>query len=141
MDKEKFRERKRLIKATERLERDLDAIIVEGFSDKQVMRELGFEGKIFLSAERNNELLAEDVKRGAERVAVLTDFDSHGKDQNQKIRQELQDKVDVFSSARKEFGLQLTSTGRRAIEDIEPLFHSKEEKFVDAALDRLVSVK
>jgi 5S rRNA maturation endonuclease (ribonuclease M5) len=137
MDKEKFRERNNLIEVARKLDRDLDALIVEGFSDKQVMRKLGFEGKIFMSAERKNELLAEDVERGAERVAILTDFDSHGKEQNKEIRQELQDKVDVFSSARKEFGAQLTSTGRRAIEDIEPLFHSKEEKFVDAALDQI----
>lgn len=141
MDKEKFRERNNLIEVTRKLDRDLDAIIVEGFSDRKVMRKLGFEGKIFLSAERNNELLAEDVERGAERVAVLTDFDTHGKEQNKELRQELQDKVDVFSSSRQEFGAQLTSTGRRAIEDVEPLFHSKEDKFVDAALDRLVSVE
>jgi 5S rRNA maturation endonuclease (ribonuclease M5) len=141
MDKEKFRERNNLIEVTRKLDRDLDAIIVEGFSDRKVMKKLGFEGKIFLSAERNNELLAEDVERGADTVAVLTDFDSHGKEQNQEIRQELQDKVDVISASRKEFGAQLTSTGRRAIEDVEPLFHSKEDKFVDAALDRLVSVE
>lgn len=141
MDKEKFRERNRLMEVTERLDRDLDALIVEGFCDKQVMRKLGFEGKIFLSAERNNQLLAEDVGRGSEKVAVLTDFDSHGKQQNREISHELQDKVDVINSARKEFGAQLTSTGRRAIEDIEPLFHSKEEKFVDAALDRLTPVE
>lgn len=141
MDKEKFRERNNLIEVTRKLDRDLDAIIVEGFSDRKVMKKLGFEGKIFLSAERNNELLAEDVERGADTVAVLTDFDSHGKKQNREIRQELQDKVDVISASRKEFGAQLTSTGRRAIEDVEPLFHSKEDKFVDAALDRLVSVE
>lgn len=126
-----------MIKVTEKLDRDLDALIVEGFCDKQVMRKLGFEGKIFLSAERKVELLAEDVERGAERVAVLTDFDSHGKEENRKIRQALQDRVDVFNSAREEFGSQLTSTGRRAIEDIKPLFRSKEQKFVDAALDQL----
>ncbi|PSH01711.1 MAG: hypothetical protein BRC27_01240 [Nanohaloarchaea archaeon SW_10_44_10] len=137
METEKYRQRQKLIKVTGRLDRDLDALIVEGFCDKQVMRKLGFEGKIFLSAERKTELLVEDVERGAEKVAVLTDFDSHGKEQNRKIRQQLQDKVDVLNSAREEFGVQLTSTGRRTIEDIEPLLHSKEEKFVDAALDQL----
>jgi len=137
MQTEKYRQRQKLIEVTDRLDRDLDALIVEGFCDKQVMRKLGFEGKIFLSAERKTELLAEDVERGAEKVAVLTDFDSHGKEQNRKIRQQLQDKVDVLNSAREEFGIQLTSTGRRTVEDIEPLLHSKEEKFVDAALDQL----
>lgn len=137
MDPEDYRERQKLVKVTEKLDRDLDALIVEGFCDKKVMQKLGFEGKIFLSAERKLEFLAEDVERGADRVAVLTDFDSHGKEENRKIRQILQDRVDVFNSARDEFGAQLTSTGRRTIEDIEPLFHSKEEKFVDAALDQL----
>jgi 5S rRNA maturation endonuclease (ribonuclease M5) len=137
MEIQDYREKQKLVEVTDKLDRDLDAVIVEGFCDKQVMRKLGFEGKIFLSAERKLELLAEDVERGAEKIAILTDFDTHGKEENRKLRQLLQDKVDVFNSAREEFGSQLTSTGRRTIEDIEPLFHSKEEKFVDAALDQL----
>jgi 5S rRNA maturation endonuclease (ribonuclease M5) len=137
MEIQDYREKQKLIEVTDKLDRDLDAVIVEGFCDKQVMRKLGFEGKIFLSAQRKLELLAEDVERGAEKIAILTDFDTHGKEENRKLRQLLQDKVDVFNSAREEFGSQLTSTGRRTIEDIEPLFHSKEEKFVDAALDQL----
>lgn len=137
MEDEKFRERKRLEAVVEKIDRDVDALIVEGFSDRKVMERLGFEGKIFESAERNNELLAEDVERGAERVAVLTDFDTHGKQQGKEICQELQDRVDIISASRKEFGKELTSTGRRAVEDIEPLFHSKERKFVEAALDTL----
>lgn len=137
MDTERFRERKELESLTQKLNRDLDAIVVEGFSDRRAMRKLGFEGKIFESAERDLELLTEDIERGADRVAVLTDFDSHGKEENRKLRQLLQDKVDVMSSARKEFGKQLTSEGRMAIEDVRPLFVDKEQKFVDAALDQL----
>ncbi len=137
MDVEKFKERNRLENEVEKLDRDVDSIIVEGFSDKRVMRMLGFEGKIFESAERTHEDLAEDVERGSEKVAILTDFDSHGKQQNKEIRQHLTGKVDVISSARKQFGKQLTKEGRMAVEDVAPLFEDKEEKFVDAALDRL----
>lgn len=137
MDKEKFRERKELELIVEKFNRDLDAVVVEGFSDRRVMEKLGFKGKIFMSAERNLEMLAEDIERGADRVGILTDFDSHGKEENRKIRQLLQDKVDVVNSARREFGRQMTGEGRMAIEDIEPLFHSKQQKFVDAALDQL----
>lgn len=137
MDREKFRERKKLEEVTDKLDRDVDSVIVEGISDKKVMEKLGFDGRIFLSAERTVEDLAEDVSRASERVAILTDFDSHGKQQNREILQELQDKVDVINASRKEFGAQLTSTGRQAVEDAAPLFHSKEEKFVEAALDRL----
>jgi len=137
MEQEKFRERKLLEKVTRKIDRDVDSAIVEGWSDKKVLEKLGFSGKIFLSAERTVEDLAEDVERGSKRVVVLTDFDSHGKQQNRKIIQELQGKVDVLNVGRKEFGAQLTSTGRQAIEDVSPLFESKEKKFVEAALDRL----
>ncbi len=137
MDRTRFEEKKKLEKEVEKLDRDVDSVVVEGFSDKTVMQKLGFSGKIFLSAERTVEDLVEDVSRGAEKVAVLTDFDSHGKEQNRHISAELEKKVDVIRTSRKDFGAQLTSTGRRCIEDIQPLFRSKQQKFVDAALDRL----
>ena len=137
MDVEKFKERKRLESAATKIGRDADAVVVEGFSDRRVMRMLGFEGKIFESAERTHEDLSEDIERGAERIVILTDFDSHGKQQNKQIRQRLTGKVDVLSSARKQFGKALTSGGRMAIEDAAPLFEDKQQKFVDAALDRL----
>lgn len=137
MDKESFEERKKLEELVEKLDCDVDSIVVEGFSDKQVMKQLGFSGKIFLSAERKLSDLVEDVSRGARRVAVLTDFDEHGKDQNKEIAQALEEEVDVIRASREEFGAQLTSTGRRCIEDIRPLFKSKQKKFVEATLDRL----
>lgn len=136
-DEERYRERKKLESIVEKFNRDLDAIVVEGLGDRYVIEKLGFEGKIFLSAERKLELLAEDIGRGAERVGILTDFDEHGKEENRKIAQLLQEEVDVISSSRKEFGKQLTSEGRRTIEEIKPLFSSKREKFVDAALDTI----
>lgn len=137
MEEQDFREKKKLEELVERIERNVDSVIVEGFSDKLVIQELGFEGKIFLSAERATDDLIEDVSRASERVAVLTDFDEHGKQQNREIARELEKEVDVIRSLREEFGSQLTSTGRHAIEDIKPLFHSRQEKFVDAALDTI----
>jgi 5S rRNA maturation endonuclease (ribonuclease M5) len=137
MREEDFRELKRLERVVEKLDRDLDSIIVEGFSDKKVMQKLGFSGKIFLSAERTIEDLVEDVERGSERTAVLTDFDSHGKEENEKIRHELQGRVKNSISSRREFGKHLTARGRHAIEDVRPLFDDKDEKFIDAALSRL----
>lgn len=137
METEKFREKKELEEVVERLDRDLDSVIVEGFEDRRMMRKLGFSGKVFMSAERSVEDLVEDVSRGAETVAVLTDFDEHGKEESRKLTRELDREIDVVKSARKEFGAQLTSTGRRAVEDVRPLFQDREKKFVDAALDRL----
>lgn len=128
---------KQLEETVEKLDRDLDSVIVEGFDDKKVMRKLGFTGKIFLSAELSIEDLVEDVERGSEKTAVLTDFDSHGKKENQKIRHALQGRVKNSISAREEFGVQLTSNDRHAVEDVRVLFEDKEQKFVDAALSRL----
>ena len=48
MRTEDYKELKSLEKVVEKLDRDLDSIIVEGFDDKKVMRKLGFTGKIFL---------------------------------------------------------------------------------------------
>ena len=137
MKTENFRERKQLEAEVERIDRDVDAAVVEGYADKKALRKLGFESKIFLSAERTVEDLAEDVIRGADRVAVLTDFDEHGKEQNRKISQALNKEIDVIRSARKDFGAQLTSTDRRAVEDVRPLFDDPDDKFVEAQLSGL----
>lgn len=137
MKKEDHIELGKLKEIVERIDRDVDAAIVEGFSDRYYLEKLGFKGKIFMSAERTLEDLREDVIRGSDRVVVLTDYDEHGKEESHKISSELEKEIDVLRSSRREFGEQLTSTGRRAIEDVRPLFDDKEQKFVDAMLDRL----
>ena len=137
MERDDYVEKRELERVISRIDRDVDSVVVEGYSDRIVVEKLGFTGKIFLSAEKTLEGLAEDVGRGAERVAVLTDFDNHGKEQAGKISRRLDKEVDVIRSCRKQFGKQLTSTGRMAVEDIAPLFVDKEQKFVDAALDDL----
>lgn len=137
MEVENFKELKKLEAIVQRIDRDADSVVVEGFMDRKALRKLGFTGKVFLSAERTVEDLAEDVSRGAEKVVILTDFDEHGKEANRQILQHLQPEVDVIKSSREEFGSQLTSTGRRTIEATMPLFSSLEDKFVEAALDGL----
>ena len=137
MRQEKFRELKKLEQVIERIDRDVDSVIVEGDADRKVMRKLGFDGKIFLSAERTVEDLVEDVSRGSERTAVLTDFDEHGKEQNRKISHALQGEVKNSRSSRESIGKQLTENGRMTIEDARPLLQDKQQKFIDAALSRL----
>lgn len=136
-DQEDFLQLKQLEKIVQKISRDVDAAVVEGYSDRKALQRLGFEGRIFQSAERATEDLVEDVSRASKTVVVLTDFDSHGKQQNRELAHELNSEMTVDFSARKQFGRVLTSQGRRDIEDVRPLFDSWEEKFVDAALDRL----
>lgn len=137
MEKEKFKELKQLEKVVEKLDRDLDSVIVEGYDDREVIKQLGFTGKVFLSAEKTVEDLVEDVARGSKRTAILTDFDSHGKKENKKIRQALEEKVNNSISSRNLIGKQLTKNGRMTIESARPLLNDKEKKFIDAKLSRL----
>ena len=138
MREEKFRELQAVRKVVEKLDRDLDSIIVEGESDSRVMKDLGFTGKVFLSAEKDIEDLVENVSRGGGRTAILTDFDAHGKKQSGKIRQALEPEADYLSlSSRREFGRQLTSEDRYAVEDLRPLLDDRDERFKQAALSRL----
>jgi len=141
VEKDDYVEKRELERVISRIDRDVDSVVVEGYSDRIVVEKLGFSGKIFLSAEKTLEGLAEDVGRAAERVAVLTDFNNHGNEQAGKISRRIDMEVDVIRSCRKQFGKQLTSTGRKAVEDIAPLFVDKEEKFVEAALDDLFFMK
>lgn len=137
MNDEEFKSLKRLEREVEKIDRDVDSVIVEGFNDMKAIKELGFTGRIYMSAEKSVEDLTEDVIRGSETVAILTDFDSHGKEQNKKIAQVLQEDILVDFSARKSFGKELTSQDRYAVEDVIPLFSSWRDKFTDATLDRL----
>lgn len=137
MIQEKHVERERLKREMSKIDRDVDAVIVEGYSDREVVRKLGFEGRVFMCAERTTEDLAEDICRSCNRVTILTDFDSHGKKLSRELTRVLNKDIDVVTSSRKNFGAEFTSTGRRAIEDAAPLFRSKQQKFVDAALDGL----
>ncbi|MFB6100709.1 MAG: hypothetical protein ABEK16_05555 [Candidatus Nanohalobium sp.] len=137
MKREDFIEKNRLEEIVEKISRDVDSVIVEGWDDRKMIQKLGFEGRIFMSAERTHEDLCEDVARASEKTAVLTDFDSHGKEEAREISRKLQEEIDVVRSARKEFGAELTSNDRRAVEDVRPLFEDRDEKFVDAAMDGL----
>lgn len=134
---ENFRQLKTLEKTVEKIDHDVDSVIVEGYSDKKALQNLGFTGRIFLSAERAVDDLVEDVVRSTETVAILTDFDFHGKEENRELSHELQKLMNVDFAARREFGKVLTSQGRHDIEDVRPLFSSWQDKFVEAALDDL----
>lgn len=110
---------------------------MEGKADQKILRKLGYQGQIFLSAERKTEELVKKIAKTAEIAVVLTDFDKHGKKQAKEITRKLDKEIDVIKTEREKFGKQLTSTDRRAIEDIKPLFENKNQKFVDATLDQL----
>jgi len=131
--------REKLRKLAQKIDNDVDAIIVEGKSDKRILRKLGVEGHIFTCGGKVPELFCDDVARVSNKIVILTDFDEHGKELNKEFRQLLSSDVDILSSYRKQFGKLLTSRDRYCIEDLRPLFTSRFQKFVDVDLDRLFS--
>ncbi|MDY6771078.1 MAG: hypothetical protein SV186_03920 [Candidatus Nanohaloarchaea archaeon] len=134
---EEYEYRERVRRFVQRMDDNVDAIIVEGESDKRVLRRLGAESRIFTSGGRSPEPFAETVARVTDRLVILTDFDEHGKELNKEFQHLLREDVTIFHAYRRDFGKLLTSSGRHCVEDLRPLFDSRFEKFVDAKLDRL----
>ncbi|MDY6789422.1 MAG: hypothetical protein SVV03_05685 [Candidatus Nanohaloarchaea archaeon] len=137
MDRRLYMYRERLSDLAERIGRDVDAVIVEGKCDERALKKLGMETDIFKVGRCSIEPFCERISDIAESVVILTDFDSEGKEINKELRQRLVEETDVLGSYRKDFGKLMTSKDRYCIEDLNPLFNSPFDKFIDADLDRL----
>lgn len=134
---EEFLYREQLRKLAGRIDRDVDAIIVEGKSDEHALRQLGVGIRVFKFGGRGVDEFCETVGRVSERVVILTDFDRHGKELNKEMQSLLVEETDVLASYRRDFGKLLTSKDRYCIEDITPLFSSLADSFVEEELDKL----
>lgn len=137
MDKEEYIYLEKLKGLAQKIGRDVDAVIVEGRNDEKALKRLGMEADIFKFGGNVVEPFCERVAELADSVVILTDFDTEGKEMNLELRQVLEEKLDVMGDYRKKFGKLLTSKDRYCIEEINPLFHSIFDKFVDASLDRM----
>ncbi len=137
MEKEDYIYLQRLKELAEKIRRDSDSVIVEGKSDEIALKKLGVETDIFKFSGCRVEPFCDRISKLEDSVVILTDFDTEGKEINLELRQELTEKMEVLASYRKQFGKLLTSKDRYCIEEINPLFYSIFDKFVDAELDRL----
>lgn len=132
-----FYHREQLRDLVHRIDRDADAVVVEGRHDKEVLEHLGLSVRVFTCAGRIPTEFCNTVGRVSSHVVMLTDFDSHGKELNREMSRMLSEKTDVMHAYREEFGALLTSKGRHCIEDIRPLLGDPEKHFKQAQLDRL----
>ena len=139
MSKEDFLYRESIRKLLKRINKNCDAIIVEGKDDVKVLRRLGVSVRIFRSANRPDEEFCDTVAHASERVVILTDFDSEGKEIARNLGQILREEIDVMNSYRKEFGKLLTSKDRYCIEDLRPLMGKEFDRFDEAKLSRMYS--
>ena len=112
-------ERKELLRdlreIIEEMNRDLDAVIVEGKHDREALRKLGFEKEI-LKASR---LSSSDVLD--KEVSILTDFDKEGNKLRRKILERVSSKASVKKRFRRKLGKELGLYGRRDVESINNL--------------------
>lgn len=106
----------------ERMDESVDAVVVEGPNDTEALRRAGVETKI-LECTRCSRLYRVSDRLSWHSVAILTDFDEHGRHLNGRLRELLSDR-DVELRWRRELGLVLTQRGRYDIESLQNVFES-----------------
>lgn len=115
--------RRDLHELLQRMDRDVEAIIVEGPNDRQALRDTGVTTSIHMCS-RSNGLVGFATSVDADSIAILTDYDDHGRGLNGKLRELLPD-AHVASRWRRELGLHLTQRGHYDIESINNVFGSR----------------
>lgn len=113
------KERKDLISElrniVQEMNKELDAVIIEGKHDREALRKLGFEKKILKASIFSSDNLINS------KVSVLTDFDREGNKLRKKILERIERKAKVRKKFRDKIGQQLGLFGRRDIESITNL--------------------
>lgn len=104
----------------DRMNAELDAVIVEGERDRRAVRAAGFEGRILTFSNSAGVLPFVETVDGL-RVTILTDYDREGRRINAKLRTHLSDR-DVEPRWRRELGRLLTERGRYDVESMNNLF-------------------
>jgi 5S rRNA maturation endonuclease (ribonuclease M5) len=108
----------------ESMDRDVDAVKVEGGHDREALERAGFSGRIYVCSGNRGSLssLAQAVKDDRVTVSILTDFDEEGR----KICGKLRDSIPERRTRRvwrRKLGKMLTRKGRRDIESINNLLN------------------
>ncbi|MFB6265824.1 MAG: toprim domain-containing protein [Candidatus Nanohaloarchaea archaeon] len=105
-------------KLVSRMDRDVEAVIVEGRKDEEAMEKAGFTGKVYTCSENTSGLvsLGRRASRENSSLAILTD-DDEGKKLNRELQEVVPEKINR-KIWRKKLGKVLTSEGRRDVESI-----------------------
>lgn len=102
------------------MDQRVDVIVVEGKRDREALRSAGIESPIKPCAHATTLDRCISELEG-ESIAILTDFDEHGKRLNGRFRDRLPDDR-VEPRWRRELGLILTQRGRYDIESLNNIF-------------------
>jgi len=100
-----------LLELIEKMNREVDVVIVEGINDKKVLRELGFKKEILTVGTR---------KRPNGKFTILTDFDEEGKKIAKRLCKKYGEKH-LIKVYRKKFNELLSRYGIKEIEGIRSI--------------------
>ena len=103
----------------EKMNNDLECIVVEGLKDRIALRELGFEKDIIECSNLGFGIIDELENK---KVAILTDYDKHGTMMWKKLSRALESRgAKVDDTYRKKIGELLNVEKRKTIEAINNL--------------------
>lgn len=104
------------------MDRDVDAVIVEGERDRAALEAAGFTGTVYTVSDdpAGVPALAKRVLEETDDIAILTDFDPEGRELNRDLQAFIPERVNR-KIWRKKLGTLLTADGRRDIESINNL--------------------
>lgn len=108
----------------QRMNREADAVIVEGSKDERGLRAAGLTIPVMTYSRVSIWLFVHRLKQEHDRVVILTDFDEKGEEYNAELQDRLTGTVTVLQGLRKAFGKALTQTGRRDIESLNNVFNA-----------------
>lgn len=104
----------------DRMDREVDAVVVEGPNDKAALREGGVTVPVFeCSSSSGLDTFARRLP--GQTIVILTDYDTHGRRLNGQLRDLLSD-ARIESRWRRDLGLLLTKRGRYDIESLNNVF-------------------
>jgi 5S rRNA maturation endonuclease (ribonuclease M5) len=105
----------------QKMNRDVDAVIVEGPNDREALKSAGVTRPIHTCSDTNGIVGFARSMAAEGTVAILTDFDEAGKRLNGRLRELLPGRK-VRSIWRQKLGKLLTEHGRRDIESLNNVF-------------------
>ncbi|HDO20765.1 MAG TPA: hypothetical protein ENG81_04540 [Candidatus Bathyarchaeota archaeon] len=121
MGRDHFREK--LMRLLEKIDGNVDAILVEGVRDEKALRRIGVKTEILRINMYGMNILnlveyLEEKYRG-KRIIVLSDFDNEGLRLNRRIEVEIEGRgVKVEKSLREKLRILMAKYGKRKIEEL-----------------------
>ncbi len=106
----------------ERINEEVDAVVVEGRKDTRALRAAGVTADIVEYSRFSAWLVTHKLVKQYKCVLILTDYDEKGREYHRELVERLEGRLTLSRDLRREFGKVLTRTGRRDIESLTNVY-------------------